>query len=151
LEVYRAEEIYNGQYLEDAPDIVFMIEDGTIEIDATVEDGEYLILGNPFTGWTGTHTREGIIIANGPNIKKGATIFNSDIYDLTPTVLHLFGIPIPEDIDGKVLLDLFVEKTDFEEISEISGDLFIDEPNATISNEDKALIEDRLRRLGYIS
>jgi predicted AlkP superfamily phosphohydrolase/phosphomutase len=151
LEIFRSEEIYNGQHLEDAPDIIFMIEDGTIEIDATVEDGEYLRSGNPLTGWTGTHTRNGIIIANGPHIKKGATILNSEIYDLTPTVLHLYGIPIPEDIDGKVLLDLFDKKTDFIEKTEISGDLLVDESSVIISAEDKALIEDRLRRLGYIS
>lgn len=151
LEVFRSEDIYTGQYLEDAPDIIFLVEDGTIEVDATVEDGEYLVPGNPLTGWTGTHTRDGIIIANGPHIKKETTISDSEIYDLTPTILHLFGIPIPEDIDGKVLLDLFDEKTDFEERTEFSRDPILDEPSTLLSVEDKALIEDRLKKLGYVS
>ena len=33
--------------------------------------------------------------------------------DLAPTILHLFNVPIPVDMDGKVLLEIFQENSIF--------------------------------------
>jgi predicted AlkP superfamily phosphohydrolase/phosphomutase len=151
IEIFKPEEIYNGEYLEDAPDIIFIIEDGTIEIDATIEPGRYLVEGNPLTGWSGTQTRDGIIIAKGPHIKKGHKIKDANILDLTPTILHIFGIPLQEEIDGKVLLEIFDEQADFLKRSEISEKILEKPISKELSEEEKALINDRLRKLGYIS
>lgn len=38
-------------------------------------------------------------------------IYNAKITDITPTILHMFSIPIPDDIDGEVLMDIFKEKS----------------------------------------
>ena len=32
---------------------------------------------------------------------------NLKIYDITPTVLHMFGLPDSDDIDGRVLTEIF--------------------------------------------
>ena len=50
---------------------------------------------------------DGIIIVKGPNIKKNHKIENASVVDIAPTILYLFDLPIPMDIDGKVLLDIF--------------------------------------------
>ncbi|MHA2238850.1 MAG: hypothetical protein ACXAB2_10840, partial [Candidatus Hodarchaeales archaeon] len=56
---------------------------------------------------TYSHNIFGTFISWGPDINQGETIFDSNIIDIAPTVLHLMGIPIPHTIDGKVLHKLF--------------------------------------------
>ncbi len=53
------------------------------------------------------HSPYGIIVANGPGIKKDDTIFGASLLDITPTLLTLYGLPVAEDMDGKVLINLF--------------------------------------------
>jgi predicted AlkP superfamily phosphohydrolase/phosphomutase/tetratricopeptide (TPR) repeat protein len=55
------------------------------------------------------HRHFGILCMNGPGIKRGEPIFGSVILDIAPTLLHLFGLPIGEDMDGKVLVNALVE------------------------------------------
>ena len=59
---------------------------------------------------SGTHSREGILIMNGPNIKKEVHIKGATIFDITPTALALSGLPVAKDMDGKVLEDVFEDK-----------------------------------------
>lgn len=148
VDVYRPEEIYNGPSLDEAPDIIFMIEDGTIEVDATFGQTGILQDGSPFTGWTGTHKRDGVFIAKGPLIKSGYKIGKSSILDITPTILHLYGIPLPDDIDGIPIAEIFTTEFDERDVIDTSdgGDV-----QGGITEEEKALIEERLKKLGYIS
>lgn len=51
------------------------------------------------------------LIASGPSFKKS---FEGDLptanVDITPTVLHLLGLPVPEVMDGRVVYELLNEK-----------------------------------------
>jgi predicted AlkP superfamily phosphohydrolase/phosphomutase len=59
-------------------------------------------------GHTGTHSKDnGVFIINGPQIKKGIKINEITPYDITPTILKLYGKEIPADIDGRVLKEVF--------------------------------------------
>jgi len=49
----------------------------------------------------------GIFVAKGPRIKKGIKIDGAKIYDIAPTILHIFGLPIPNEMDGRVLKEIF--------------------------------------------
>ncbi|MGJ8667309.1 MAG: alkaline phosphatase family protein [Patiriisocius sp.] len=53
------------------------------------------------------HRQFGMFVASGPNIKKNEKIFGLGLIDVAPTVLHHFGLPVGEDMDGKVALDIF--------------------------------------------
>lgn len=57
--------------------------------------------------WKAHHALTGILIVKGPGIKKGASIKGAEIVDLTPTILHWMNIPIPIQMDGKVLKGIF--------------------------------------------
>ena len=48
----------------------------------------------------------------GPGVKKGVRVEEASILDLAPTILHLFGIPVPRDMDGKILTETFYEKSE---------------------------------------
>ncbi len=55
------------------------------------------------------HRRYGIFAIRGPGIKRGETITGASLLDVAPTVLHLFGLPSGQDMDGRVLVEAFVE------------------------------------------
>jgi predicted AlkP superfamily phosphohydrolase/phosphomutase len=151
VEAYFSEDIYAGPHLEEAPDIVFVLDDGRCEIDAKVGDGRLFAEGAPLTGWKGTHTKGGVFMARGPGIKPGVRVEKATILDVTPTILHIFGIPQPEDVDGRVLDEIFLEDAVFSEkrVQKVS-DGEKDEISG-LDEEEKALIEARLKKLGYIS
>ncbi len=61
----------------------------------------------------GDHRLHGIFLAYGKDIKNtGEEIKNLKIYDIAPTILHMFGLPIPKDMDGRVLTEIFREESE---------------------------------------
>ena len=93
-----------------------------------------------------------VIIIKGPDIKAGYKIKNAHVYDVLPTLLHLLGRPVAEDMDGKVIAEAF--KDDFlkshpvKTIPTYEGGT---ERKIAPENKDidKKTLED-LRSLGYI-
>ncbi|MCK5688594.1 alkaline phosphatase family protein, partial [Myxococcota bacterium] len=55
----------------------------------------------------GDHTDEGVILAAGKGIKKGAIVDSLSILDITPTMLALLGLPVGKDMVGRAGLELF--------------------------------------------
>jgi tetratricopeptide (TPR) repeat protein len=55
------------------------------------------------------HRDYGVIAIAGPGIKKGELLHGPSVLDVAPTILTLYGLPVGEDMDGKVLLQAFVE------------------------------------------
>ena len=53
------------------------------------------------------HRDFGILAIAGPGMKKGETLHGSSVLDVTPTILTLYGLPVGEDMDGKVLSQAF--------------------------------------------
>ena len=59
------------------------------------------------------HKPYGIFFAIGHDIKKSTSDINGlNLIDLAPTILHIFDIPIPKDMDGKVLKKIFKEDSE---------------------------------------
>jgi len=71
------------------------------------------INGRIWGRWVSTHTLYGIFGVIGPDIRNNYNI-NPRIVDLAPTILYMFNIPIPDNMDGKVLKDIFKENSQFE-------------------------------------
>ncbi len=55
------------------------------------------------------HRPFGIISMKGPHIKQDERIYGATLLDVTPTILTLFGLPVGEDMDGRVLVQAFEE------------------------------------------
>jgi tetratricopeptide (TPR) repeat protein len=55
------------------------------------------------------HRDYGVFAIAGPGIKPNAPVYGASVLDVTPTILHLFGLPVGEDLDGKVLSQVFAE------------------------------------------
>ncbi|MEW6441264.1 MAG: alkaline phosphatase family protein [bacterium] len=102
--------------------------------------------------FSGAHSMRGLFLALGPAFPRGAAIEGARLIDLLPTLLHLLDLPIPADLDGRVL-----EKAYLPGILK-ERPLRYEEPKAATAGsehvftlDEKALVEDRLRSLGYIS
>jgi len=55
------------------------------------------------------HRDLGVLVISGPGIKKDESLHGPSVLDVAPTILTLFGLPVGEDMDGKVLSQAFVE------------------------------------------
>ena len=55
------------------------------------------------------HRDLGVLAINGPGIAKGGVWYGASVLDVAPTVLALYGLPVGEDMDGKVLSSVFAE------------------------------------------
>ena len=55
------------------------------------------------------HRDFGILAMRGPGIRKGEALHGASVLDVTPTILRLYGLPVGEDMDGKVLSRALVE------------------------------------------
>lgn len=108
LKVYSPDDLYSGQYLNLAPDILFEIDDFECSIHFGFHPSSFQRPpDNPVH--SGIHKKDGIFIAYGRDIRQGATIEGAKIYDIAPTILHMLSLPVPADMDGKALTEIFRE------------------------------------------
>lgn len=146
VQVYRREEIYRGPYLEMAPDLLVFVDEGAWEHAIPVQRP----LFQPFTpgqkAWSGSHRPLGLFILAGEGIRAQGSPAEADILDLAPTILHLFGLPIPDDFDGRPLLEHLSGQRDPCYVPAVAPALSPQGFSAT----EEASVEQRLRDLGYL-
>jgi len=53
------------------------------------------------------HRPYGIFAAAGPSFKSAQNVFGSSLLDVTPSILHLFDLPVAQDMEGQIMPDLF--------------------------------------------
>jgi hypothetical protein len=105
-------------------------------------------------GQTGVHHPDGILIASGHPFREGVTIEAKPL-DVAPTILYLLGLPIPEEMPGRILTDALdpgwvaahpaISVPRFEGIVPPPTDADAELP-ASADEEDL----ERLRALGYV-
>ena len=103
--------------------------------------------------WGGTHRKSGVLIMRGPPFRRGhACIEGARLVDMAPTLLHLMGQKIPDDMDGRVLMDAFdpefAQRHSAESCS--TADTSGEGGDKSYSTEEAKQIEARLKALGYI-
>ncbi|RYD30545.1 MAG: tetratricopeptide repeat protein, partial [Verrucomicrobiaceae bacterium] len=54
-------------------------------------------------GITVWHRVQGVLMASGPGFKQDQPVYGARLLDITPTILHYFGLPVGEDMEGRVL------------------------------------------------
>lgn len=107
--VVRNDEIFQGEYFFDAPDLFPITKGMKIKPNGLSDFTSKTIL-EPAFGSTGHHRLNGIFIAHNPKmIKENNRIREAKIIDMTPTILYSMGCRIPDDIDGRILFDIFEE------------------------------------------
>lgn len=113
-QVFFKEDLFFGNMLNGAPDVILLKREGYRLVPG------YNIADKIFENFRtqlGDHNEEdGVLICYGFNVKKGYEIQSPYVCDIAPTVLHVLGLPILENIDGKVLRDIFEENSELVKI-----------------------------------
>jgi predicted AlkP superfamily phosphohydrolase/phosphomutase len=110
--VWRGSELYHGPMVEWSPDLVIDWRDGAYMPNETSRSTA--IFGprqREYMSWptTGSHRLDGVLIAAGPHVRSAGRIEGARLIDLLPTWMHLLGQKPPQDLQGSVLHQLFVE------------------------------------------
>ncbi len=151
--VHRREDIYQGPYIGRAPDIILEIGDGPYITTEHLGSGR-IFERIPYKASRGRHRPDGILVLYGRSVPGGTRIEGARLLDLTPTILALLGLPIPREMDGRVLAEFFsslrFSYSDTTTPPEEDLDREARKSDTVYSPEEAAWIEDHLRSLGYL-
>ncbi len=148
--IFRREDVYVGPHAALAPDLVFSFKGYAYDSSVRFGLGEKKVFGAPEFEDSGTHRREGIFLACGPSIVRQPDMMPLDILDITPTVLHMYGCPVAEDMDGRVASEVLqgdnlpVEEIAYTDAYPLEAD------RAVTSEKDDAEVIRKLKSLGYM-
>lgn len=141
--VWRKEDIYFGERMNGAPDIILMSEKYGFRGALTPR-----VFVNKRIN---VHSSKGVFLAYGQSIKIHRNIKNARIIDIAPTILHLMNVPVPSDMDGKVLKEIFRSESDAakREVEYIKP-VKIKMKKIEWSEAEEEEINKRLKALGYL-
>ncbi|RME45634.1 MAG: hypothetical protein D6791_10260 [Chloroflexi bacterium] len=144
-DVYQGSDVYQGPAVPRGPDLV-------IEYHNFYRPDAESRTVNPYL--EGGHTGYGIFLAYGPGVRP-TEVAGASLTDLAPTVLYLLGEPVPPDMDGRVIAEMFTKAyRTAHPVRYGTWPARLEEAPAGAESaytpEQEAEIEDQLRRLGYI-
>jgi len=90
----------------------------------------------------------------GPGIKPDERIYGASLLDIAPTVLHLFGLPVGRDMDGKVLLTALQDPAPVQRIDSwesVEGNAGMHPADAMLDPLDAVEAMKQLVALGYVA
>jgi len=147
--VLRREALYHGPFVDLAPDLIVVTRGQQYYLDGNKGDG---LFGRMSSSWGG-HSMDGVLIAHGSEIARGARVEGARLVDLAPSLLHLLGQSLPEDLDGEILWALFGETSRARQTDPLYGpasQLDTDAIQRHLQPHDMEIVESRLRELGYL-
>jgi hypothetical protein len=98
-------------------------------------------------GNTGDHRYNGILLMAGRGVKH-LDLTTASLMDIAPTILHLLGVPVPKDMDGKVLVQALSD-----DLQDVTYTDAADTTSASASGytpEEEAEMMQHLQDLGYL-
>jgi predicted AlkP superfamily phosphohydrolase/phosphomutase len=148
--VFCKEDVYKGPYFDDAPDIIFSpLGEHCLPTDNFMTKS----LFTTSSLISGIHRREGIFLAIGSPFTRRIKLKKTSIMDIAPTLLYTLGCEIPEDMDGRVLKEIFPPQFLADNLLKYSAPEKIDEGKSrhSLSEEEEKDLKSRLKALGYLS
>ncbi len=103
--VVRKEDVYRGIYTDEATDIMFIMKGLSYLQRIEKIHPHKLFERDPSMALSGIHAMNGILIMCGSPCKENIRLKNAQIIDIAPTICYLLGLPVPTDMDGRVLTD----------------------------------------------
>ncbi len=102
-------------------------------------------------GITVWHREQGVYLAKGPGFKQTPEpIFGARLLDITPTVLHYFGLPVGEDMEGRVLTETFAGNEPVHTIPTWEDPNGRQQRRGSLSEEESEALLQQFVALGYL-
>lgn len=148
---YRRDELYHGEHSDKMPDIVLLPSDMRY-LDSGMEFFSNRLFSQ-LDANSGAHRTNGVFMLLGPHAQPGQELPGVSIRDIAPTALYLLGLPIPDDMDGRVVTQAL--KADFVAARPIRTTSATGEPerehrDGFASESEERAIRERLASLGYL-
>jgi len=151
-DIYKKEELYPDTSFDTtpSPDIYMLSKDMRVMFEGAFSR-KIRVFERMQKGY-GFHHTDGIFFAHGSDIKKANHLNGTRIVDLAPTILHLLEVPIPEDMDGKILRDTLDKKSEYgrRRILRQGSSQLEDVTKKAYSSDEEKKIGERLKALGYV-
>jgi predicted AlkP superfamily phosphohydrolase/phosphomutase len=150
-QVLRREEIYSGRFTEQAPDLILRPKEPSDIFFGLADFGHRETVSTVYR-YSGMHRDYGMLIMNGPGVRQGGEIEGAVIQDIAPTVLHTMDVPVPADMDGRVLVEAFANgylEAFPLQVTESVGPSDRTEGTDYTEEGEKEILE-RLRGMGYL-
>jgi predicted AlkP superfamily phosphohydrolase/phosphomutase len=102
---YVTSKVYRGPYKDHAPDLIPGYQRGyRVSWETAIGRTTESVFHDNTKAWSGDHCIDpslipGVLFCNHPVATE-----NCRLMDIGPTVLNLFGVPVPDHMDGKVLV-----------------------------------------------
>jgi tetratricopeptide (TPR) repeat protein len=99
------------------------------------------------------HRQFGVFGALGPGIREDELVHGASLLDIAPTVLALLGLPVPQDMDGKPLTQIFTQPPRLDSIETYEPphpDDGVQREEQPDDPESSRVVLERLAELGYI-
>jgi predicted AlkP superfamily phosphohydrolase/phosphomutase len=149
--VLTKEEAYPGRHNELAPDLTVVTQDHSF---VSILNKEPVVCSRPEI--EGTHYPEGIFLAKGPGIKKGAILPQLSIIDVAPSILYSLGLDVPSDLEGDFPVGMiepsFLKEQPFKkgEPTILPDSYALNREKNKMQTEEEEQIFKQLKALGYI-
>ena len=150
-EIWTREEAFAGPHGAEGPDLTLILNDGGL---VSILPSPEAVSKRPVV--SGAHRAVGIFGARGPGIQRGVDAGELSILDVAPTVLYSLGIPLPENLQGRVPQEIYrkevLENQPVRKVASQAGTpaQALNGVPAPTEMEDEEIVLDRLRELGYI-
>ncbi|MHB8132094.1 MAG: alkaline phosphatase family protein, partial [Mobilitalea sp.] len=101
--VLRPEELYR-ECKGDPPDLMVYFDDLRWRSAGTIGHGSLYLDENDTGPDDAVHDYQGIFMLYDPKQKFGQRVDGANLLDIAPTVLHILGLPVPDEMTGRILL-----------------------------------------------
>jgi len=136
-------------YVEPSPDITLRLRDGGFV--SILKSNEIVV---PREHADGTHRPNGIFIGRGPDIKQGEQVPPLNLLDITPLLLYFLGLPVPENLEGRVPKEVLKAETVAARPVEQAGATVKQADSASEDREptpeEREALMNQLKLLGYM-
>jgi predicted AlkP superfamily phosphohydrolase/phosphomutase len=135
-----------SSFVEPCPDITLRLRDGGL---VSILKSNEVLTQRPHAD--GTHRPAGIFIGHGPSFRRGEAADPISILDITPLMLTLRGVAVPNDLEGRVPTEVLAHERAVERGADTrTSATSRRDDDAEPTGEEREALMNQLKILGYM-
>jgi predicted AlkP superfamily phosphohydrolase/phosphomutase len=110
--VYDSEEVMNGPYVENAPDLIIGYNVGyRASWDAAVGKSSAVVIEDNVKSWSGDHCVDYRLVPGVIFVNRKIAAEQPGLIDIGPSILALFGVAIPDYVRGRSIFGTAADRS----------------------------------------